>query len=151
MNAQTQTQTKIQTQIQTITHIARPVDKRRAWWQMVLPENLSIDMLSGAQKLPAAYLRSGSDLELLPGTILIDSEAKSHRRNRGYDVCIGRADQREGRVVWKKPGMEQKMFIKADGRQDLMVGAGDVAAVIRCAMYIRSCEDQDAAWDRLFA
>lgn len=123
---------------QTISYIAEPVDNRCKWWAMVLPETLGLE-----GRINTPYLRAGSDLELPVGGMVITSESRHHRRNQGYITSLRVA--LETGVVTMAPTKERKQHIKDNGGQDLMVGSGDVAGVVRMAMWLRRQPDLAAA------
>ena len=127
----------------TVSYIAKPQDSRCSWWSMQLPADLELN----GDRIKAPYLRTGADLELAEGDMLIDSEAMHHRKNRGYavslGVCLG------GAVKWLNPTAETKAYIKAHGGQDLMRESGDVAAVIRAAVWLRRQPDLATAFEEL--
>jgi hypothetical protein len=133
------------TTVTTITHIAKPSDARCAWWQCELPLNLEVKHL--IEKAPFEYFKKNSDLELTPGTLLIDSEAIHHRTNRGFAVNIGLVGQKG--IYWLCPTMAHKQLIKKQGHADLMVGSGDICAVIRIAIWLRRQENIFVAFDQL--
>lgn len=124
----------------TITHIAKSQDSRCAWWQAIIPDSLNVINLDD-EKVKLNYLRRGADLELEPGTLLIDSEAMHHRKSRGYAVNIGMAF--DDRVHWFSPTLKHKLYIKEKGKKELMKGSGDVAAVWRIALYLRSLTEDE--------
>jgi hypothetical protein len=110
---------------------------------MVLPENISLD----DDRIPAPYLKKGADLELEFGDMLIDSESKHHRKNRGYYVRLGVA--LDDKVNWIFPTLGRKTYIKTHGGKDLMNGSGDVAGVVRMAIWLRRQPDLKAAFEEL--
>lgn len=122
----------------TISFVAEPVDSRCKWWAMVLPETLDLE-----GRINAPYLRAGADLELPIGGMVITSEAMHHRRNRGYLTAL-RIALKTG-MVCIEPTMAIKQHIKANGGQDLMIGSGDVAGVLRMAIWLRRQADLAAA------
>lgn len=128
----------------TITHIAKPEDNRCKWFQAKLSENLTVENL---ESIKFDYYRRGADLELEIGTLLIDWEEVSHRKNRGFITMLGFVTA-EG-VSWIKPTMERKMFIKSEGHKDLMKGSGDVSGVIRMALFIQKQENKEEAFLKL--
>lgn len=119
----------------TVTYIAKPRDSRCQWWSMILPSDPAALMSALDSRLPPNYIRKNADLELLDGTLIIDSEANHHRKNRGFDLRLIRANAETGDVAHLRPGMGTKQFIKSTD-PDLMIGSGDVAAVIRCAIWL---------------
>jgi hypothetical protein len=121
-----------------VTHIARPYDSKCKWWQAEIPQNLSVANLED-ERLVLKYYKSGQDLELPVGKLLIDSEQNHHRRNRGFSVQIGLVT--ENGLDWLMPSLEIKKFIKSKGHIDLMKGSGEVAAVFRIALYLRRQEN----------
>jgi hypothetical protein len=134
--------------LKTVTHIAEPEDSRCRWWQAEIPEISACDL---ADKVDLKYYKKGADLELTEGTMLIDSEAKHHNKMRGYVVCLGYVCAEKDKVRWIKPNLAHKKMIKAEGHQDLMVGSGDVAAVMRLAIWLRRQDDKKAAFEKLRA
>lgn len=127
----------------TVTYIAKPQDSRCAWWSMMLPADLELS----ANKIPAPYLKNGADLELEYGAMLIDSEAKHHSKNRGYDVVLVVAFEEE--VLFIAPTASRKKYIKEHDGQDLMHESGDVAGVVRMAVWLRRQPDLHTAFDAL--
>ena len=125
----------------TITYIAKPMDSRCAWGSIILPDGDLTRGLTG--RIAAPFLRRGADLELPPGTMLIDSEAVHHRRDRGYRVTLGIA--LDDTVTWMAPTLARKLWIKTHGGSDLMIGSGDVAGAIRMAIWLRRQPDLAAA------
>lgn len=129
----------------TITHIAQPSDSRCQWWQGEFLNDLDVKHLE--EKSPIKMFKRGADLELTPGTMLIDSEALHHRHNRGFAVNFGLVTN--DRVKWVVPNMKMKMLIKEKGHKDLMKGSGDVAACVRIALYLRRQENILEAFEEL--
>jgi hypothetical protein len=130
----------------TVTHIAKPIDSRCQWWQAeITPACLDVKFLE--EKAPFKYFKKDSDLELAPGTLLIDSEQTHHRKMRGYTVNLGLVF--EDGVKWLKPKLEHKKYIKELGHQDLMKGSGDVAATLRIAIYLSKNTDKFAEFLKL--
>lgn len=130
---------------ETVSYIAGPQDDRCAWWSARLPE-LTVEHLE--ERISLKYFKSGSDHELAFGEMIIDSEAKHHRKSRGYDVVLGVVVcEQEGlkKVTWIEPTMAIKQHIKMNGGKHLMKGTGEVAAVIRLAMWLREQKDLVAA------
>jgi|GEM_PF-4130959 len=130
--------------IETVTHIAKQNDIRCKWFQAELT-NLRDEHLT--EKLDLKYYFKNQDLELIPGTLLIDSEEIHHRQNRGFKVKLGIVTETE--VVWMLPEMKHKMFLKDEGCKNLMKGSGNFAAVVRLALYIQQHDDKLAAFKKL--
>jgi hypothetical protein len=129
----------------TVTHIAKPIDKRCQWWQGELPKDLDIRHL--IEKAPIKIFKRNADLELTPGTLLIDSEQVHHRKLRGYNVCLGFVNHNE--IIWIAPTMARKQFIKNLGNSDLMKGSGDVVGAIRMALWLYRQPDIFEAFEEL--
>jgi len=115
----------------TVSYVAKPRDSRCAWWSLILPDSLELS----SSKIPAPYLKKGADLELTPGTMLIDSEARHHRKNRGYEVHLGVVFPTH--IGWIQPTLARKQYIKEHDGQDLMHESGDVAGAVRRAVWLR--------------
>ena len=128
---------------ETVSFVAKPGDSRCSWWSVQLPAEIELN----SEKIPAPYLRNGADLELKEGDMLVTSEAKHHRKNRGYDVylsvCVG------GEVKHIFPAMQRKTFIKANGGKDLMHESGDVAGCVRMAVWLRRQPSITIAFEQL--
>lgn len=116
---------------QTVSYIAHQKDARCAWWSMLLPADIELN----GNRINAPYLRKGADLELKKGDMLIDSEAKHHSKNRGYNVVLVVCVDEDIRYI--KPTALKKAYIKANGGQDLMHESGDVAGCVRMAVWLR--------------
>lgn len=125
-----------------ITYIARPQDYRCKWWSVILPQKLDPEKHIGV-----TYLKRGQDLELALGTMILDSESIRHRQNRGYSVTLGVVFP-DG-VRWIKPSLARKQYIKRNGGGDLMRGSGDIAGVVRMAMWLRRQENLETAFFNL--
>lgn len=117
----------------TITYVANPIDSRCQWFSAII-EPKFLDPKYLVERTPFTYLRRGQDLELEPGTFILNSEAVHHRKRRGFVVHLGVAIHDQ--VIWIQPTMDIKMLIKQEGHKDLMKGCGDVAACIRMAIYL---------------
>lgn len=132
--------------VTTITHIAKPEDERCKWFQAEITHVTEANL---TDKSDIKYYFKNQDLELTPGTILIDSEAVHYSKNRGFNVQLGLVTEKG--IFWIIPNMKVKMFIKAEGHQNLMPGSGDFAAVVRMALYIKSHDDREEALNKLYA
>lgn len=122
--------------MKTITYIAEPDDSRCRWFSADITE-VKIEDLEGYADFK--YYKRGADLEIPEGNMIVDWEEIHHRKNRGYRVNIGMAIDEE--VVFFAPQLIHKMYIKKQGRQDLMKGSGNVTACIRIALYLNGIED----------
>lgn len=123
---------------QKFTHQPYPYDSRCCWFQAVIPEDLNVDHLDKIN-IKFSYFKKGEDIELEVGTLLINSEARHHRTFRGHAVKIGLVTEEE--ILWIFPGKLEKKFIKDKGFKELMLGSGDLTAVLRVALYLRKQED----------
>ena len=131
----------------TIAYIARPEDERCKWWSVQLPDE-GLELTGGRLGVP--FLRSGADLELAPGQMLIDSEANHPTKDRGYHVILGVAVEGREKVAWLEPTASRKAFIKANGGQDLMHESGAVAGCVRMAVWLRRQPDLEEAFGLLY-
>ena len=118
----------------TISYIATPTDARCKWWSVFIQKTFELGSLDDKTSTKAlGYLRRGADLELEDGDAVLDSEARHHRKQRGFDVMIGIAIN--GALEWFEPGAEMKAKIKAWANPDqwktLRKGSGNVAACLR--------------------
>lgn len=123
----------------TYSHIAKPADSRCRWWQKVLsPEQLAtIDaaIVDGANDVPGDYLRKGADLELPPGSVLIDGEANHPVKQRGWAYTVGIVNADATEIDWRKVCItEDKKEMKAAGFP--VTGSGPVAAAVRLAQFL---------------
>ena len=126
--------------MQTISYIAKPQDSRCSWWAVRIPADYQIADLADTYSLrPLGFLRKGADLELAEGEAVLVSEAKHHRKMRGYDVQIGVVSQ--GKIAWHRPNASTKAAIKAWASPEqwasLSKGSGDVAACLRLLLAMR--------------
>jgi len=118
----------------TVSYVAKPKNHRCAWWSVRIPADYDIFRLDDKQSLrPLGFLRNGDDVELEEGEAILDSEARHHRKQRGYVVRIGIVE--DGKLNWYSPGAETKSKIKEWSSPDqwatLKNGSGDVAACLR--------------------
>lgn len=130
-------------QAETVSYIAKPSDSRCAWWSVQLPADIELN----SSKIPAPYLRKGADLELKTGDMLVTSEARHHRKNRGYDVFLSVCVDGEVKTIF--PLAQRKAFIKNNGGKDLMHESGDVAGCVRMAVWLRRQPDLSIAFNQL--
>ena len=122
--------------IVTTTYIAEPVDRRRKYCAIIVPD----DIVSPTQRIPS-YIKQGSDLELKEAEMIIESEAKHHLKERGYSVnltvCVN------GLIKHIYPNISIKKYIKHHSGADLMHGTGDVTACIRIALWLKRQLDEN--------
>ena len=126
----------------TASYIAKPSDSRCYYWCIRVPYDVQLN----GEKI-TDYIRTGSDLELKYGEMLIESESMHHRKNRGYRVrlVVSFGDD----IEYIFPTMSRKQFIKGNGGADLMKESGDVNGCIRMAVWLRRQPDLKIAFEQL--
>jgi len=124
--------------MKTVTYIASPADERCRFWAARL-NKLSVDCLTSRAELD--YVKKDSDLELKNGEMIITSEARHHRKSRGYEILLGMSSTEDNDIFWVEPTLDIKMHIKKT-RPDLMVGSGDVTAALRLALFLQDEEEK---------
>lgn len=100
-----------------------------------LPMPADVD---GASSLPYAYVprRKGEGVEAFPGDYVLLGEANHHRRARGWSYRLFTID--DGKVIEIDHGRDFKERLRAalrdglDAPAELLLGTGDIAAMIRC-------------------
>jgi hypothetical protein len=136
----------------------RPRDGRCRYWAKVVRAGSPLPMpgsVDGANDIPGAYLRSGSEVELFPGDLLFEGEANHHTKQRGwtYDLRTvrGKISEKGNYRYFLGFTAEIKGWVKLLVREgkieksvgvELLKGAGDCAAMVRRAHLERM------GWDR---
>lgn len=124
-----------------------PADRRCQYWAKVLRADAALpdpSKVAGASDVPGHYARRG-DEELFAGDVLIEREARHHRKNYGWATRISYVGQ-DGKLVRIEPDSNHKAALKAQGLESqLLAGAGDLAAAIRIAHGLRAGLDPLAA------
>ena len=129
------------------TYIAKPEDSRCAWWAICLGDDLAPQHLT--EKYKTDFLKRNGDYELPVGTLILTSEEMHHRHSRGYVVGL-RMIVGDNKTKSFIPTIACKRFIKEEGHLDLMSGTGDIAAVLRCALWIKRQPNAEAAFNTLY-
>lgn len=126
-------------------YIARPQDRRCRYWAKVAYATTALPspaVVEGADQLPGAYLRAGSDVELEPGDVVFEGEANHATKQRGWTfnigVCVVDASGAET-IRWLRDDeiRRAKDFWRAAGRADMTRGSGPHAAMVRAAAWLR--------------
>lgn len=127
----------------TVGYVAKPQDSRCSWWAIQLPADIELT----GERIPAPFLRMGADLELKEGDMIVTSEARHHRKNRGYDVFLSVCVDGDVKTIF--PLMQRKQFIKSHGGKDLMHESGDVNGCVRMAVWLRRQPSLSEAFNAL--
>lgn len=143
----------------TYSHIAVPSDHRCRWWQKALPIDTMLATnpadIEGGNDVPGTYMKKNADHELAAWTAVLDSEAKHHKKDRGFSYTLG--------IIHPNPNVEgeltitwigarvapQKAAIKAAGASHLMGGSGDAAHLVRMARWILEADTDEARLERI--
>ena len=118
-----------------------PFDDRCRYWAKICRAEQALPHPTNALRaddLPGPYLRRGQD-ELMPGDVLFEGEAIHHRRtDRGWSYWL-KMVLPNGELLELKSGFgAQKQQLKLQGMQpDLLMGSGDIAAMVRIAHGVR--------------
>lgn len=123
----------------TYSFVAKPMDSRCRWWCKVLSHEqlheIDLRMIEGASDIPGRYLRSGDDLELDPGDVVVHGEARHHRKMRGWGYQIGVVKPDASGIAWRTVEVaNDKREMKAADFQ--VVGSGPVAGALRLAQFV---------------
>lgn len=120
------------------SYVCVPFDRRCRYWAKVLRDGMRLPLpgsVTGATSIPGDYIRQGDEIELFPGDWLVIGEANHPRQQRGWTyklLAIGRSStDGEVKIVKFDFGRSVKDACRAAGRRDLLLGSGDVAAMIR--------------------
>ena len=120
------------------SYVCTPTDRRCKYWAKVVRADDALPLpayVDGAGDIPGKYLRQGDEVELFPRDWLLEGEEVSHRRARGWTytlrcLAVRARDNEVGVCVIEFKG-DTKDRIRAAGRKDLLMGAGDIAAMVR--------------------
>ena len=129
--------------MQSHSVVVRPVDSRCRYWAKIVRASAPLPepaLIRGANDIPGPYLRRGED-ELLAGDALFEGEANHHRRHdRGWSYRL-RVVGEDGQLhAFSSGGFgQQKAQLKQQGMPpELLRGSGDVAAMVRIVLGVRS-------------
>lgn len=131
----------------SVSYTPKPSDSRCRYWAKIIRAEQSVPApasVDGASSLPAEYLRSGDEVELFEGDAILEGEANSHRRNRGWSYNIGVV--KNSKLEWyehaptKRP--EIKQHFRDTGNRSCLMGSGDIAAMVRLLHYIRETSER---------
>lgn len=147
------------TPIETLSHIAKPVDSRCRWWQKTLTADQAVALdpaaIDDAGSIPGAYHRKNADMELPEWAVIFDGEANHHAKPRGWRWVVGFVVRDEAGalvVTWVTSAVAgQKAVVKASGAAHLLGGSGDVANIVRCARWVLEAETSQARMERIAA
>lgn len=120
----------------------KPVDSRCRYWAKIVRSATLLPLprdVMGAGDIPGHYAHRGDD-ELLPCDVLFEGEANHHRRtDRGWSYAITYVSN-DGELHQFCSGFgELRKQLKAQGMSpELLMGAGDVAAMVRIAHGVRA-------------
>jgi hypothetical protein len=118
-----------------------PFDDRCRYWAKICRAEQALPHPTNALRaddLPGRYLLRGQD-ELMPGDVLFEGEANHHRRtDRGWSYWL-KMVLPNGELLELNSGFgAQKQQLKRQGMQpDLLMGSGDIAAMVRIAHGVR--------------
>lgn len=145
--------------IETLSHVAKPNDRRCRWWQKTLTADQAVKLnpeaIADAGSIPGPYHRNGADMELPEWSVIFDGEALHHAKPRGWRWVVGFVVRDEaGALVltWVTSAVAgQKAVVKASGAAHLLGGSGDVANIVRCARWVLEAETSQARMERIAA
>ncbi|MES2299933.1 MAG: hypothetical protein V4582_23035 [Pseudomonadota bacterium] len=119
-----------------------PLDSRCRHWAKIVRAGQALPhsvVVQGANDIPVPYANLG-DEELMPGDVLFEGEANHHRRtDRGWTYFV-RAVTNDGDFLSLRSGFSvQKAQLKEQGMSPaLLMGSGDIAAMVRIAHGLRA-------------
>ena len=112
-----------------------PKDSRCSYWAKILRAGAPLpkpNEVTVANSIEAKYSKKG-DEELFPGDFLIEGESIHHRKARGFNYRISFINK-NGELETISPTSGHKKAMKEDLLpQELLSGAGELAACIRIA------------------
>ena len=119
-----------------------PADNRCRYWAKVVRAGVPLSapaQCNSAYDIPGSFLKRGEE-ELLPGDVMFEGEANHHRRtDRGWTYNISVVDL-DGNLFHARSGEfgELRKRMKAAGMTpELLMGSGDIAAMVRVSRAVR--------------
>lgn len=119
-----------------------PADHRCRYWAKVVRTGVPLPLpaqCSSAYDIPGSFLKRGEE-ELLPGDVMLEGEANHHRRtDRGWTYNVSVVDL-DGNLLHARSGEfgQLRKRMKAAGMTaELLMGSGDIAAMVRVARAVR--------------
>lgn len=122
-----------------------PRDKRCQYWAKIIRAAQPLPPHdTDSAGIPGPWLRRGEE-ELFPGDVLLEAEARHHRKARGWDHTIAWVDS-DGAFHRVAPSPEHKAALKSQGlAPHLLTGSGPVTACLRIAHGLRAGLDPQTA------
>jgi hypothetical protein len=117
--------------------ICRPQDSRCRYWAKVVRASDALPMpadIDGANSVPGAYIRG--DVEIFEGDYVLEGEENHHAKRRGWTYWLRTVDA-TGAIA--SVPFDTKAAIRAsDADRALLLGSGDVAAMVRTIHWLRT-------------